>query len=72
MTNILLEKLEKQRPNADWITKQSCIPYLSLQIDVPVKDIMREWNNIKDMAVEHRDSDTLLDFKNKGWKSNQI
>tara|TARA_B100000214_G_C23934262_1_gene612327 strand:+ start:858 stop:1499 length:642 start_codon:yes stop_codon:yes gene_type:complete len=69
MTNILLEKLEKQRPNADWITKQSCIPYLSLQIDVPVKDIMREWNNIKDMAVEHRDSDTLLDFKNKGWKS---
>lgn len=69
MTNILLEKLNSQRPNAEWITKKSCIPYLPLDINVPTKHIMEEWNNVKDMAVNHRDGDTLLDFTNKGWCS---
>ena len=69
MTNILLEKLKSQRPNAQWITQKSGIPYLPLDINVPTKEIMEEWNNVKDMAVSHRDGDTLLDFTNKGWSS---
>ena len=69
MTNTLLEKLEQQRPNANWITKQSGLPYLPLQMNVPTKDIMAEWNDVKEIAVKHRDSDTLLNLKNKGWMS---
>ena len=69
MTNILLEKLKSQRPNAEWITQKSGIPYLPLDIKVPTKEIMDEWNDVKDMAVDHRDGDTLLDFTNKGWSS---
>ncbi len=69
MTNTILQKLMSQRPSADWIINQSGLPYLALDLNVPTKDILKEWNVVKHMAVEHRDSDTLLAYKNQGWLS---
>ena len=69
MTNTILQKLKSQRPSADWIINQSGLPYLALDLNVPTKDILAEWNDVKHMAVEHRDSDKLLDYKNQGWLS---
>jgi len=69
MTNTLLEKLKAQRPTAKWIIENSGLPYLPLDIDVPTKDIMQEWGNVKEMAVRHRDNDSVLEYKNKGWSS---
>ena len=69
MTNTILQKLKSQRPSADWIINQSGLPYLALDLNVPTKDILAEWNDVKHMAVEHRDSDSLLDYKNQGWLS---
>jgi len=65
----LLDKLNQQRPSAEWIIKHSGLPYLGLDLDVPIKDITDEWQSVKHLAVKHRDSDSLLDYKNTGWYS---
>lgn len=69
MTNKLLEKLNAHRPNAQYIRKQSGLPYLELHIDVPTEQIMREWRDVSSRAVMHRDTDAVLNYENQGWRS---
>lgn len=56
-------------PKANWILKQSGLPWLKLQISTPFNDILNEWKNVKHLAVNHRESDQFYNLKNKGWKS---
>lgn len=63
MTNKLLEKLNAHRPNAQYIRKQSGLPYLELHIDVPTEQIMREWRDVSSRAVMHRDTDAVFKLR---------
>jgi len=64
-----IDQYIKAQPKADWILKNSQLPWLQLQINVPIYEILQEWEAIKNKAVFHRDSDSLYNLKNKGWKS---
>jgi hypothetical protein len=57
------------RPTAEWICKQSNIPYLQLDIAVPAASILAEWEQVKSQAVLHRADDTYGSITNQGWKS---
>lgn len=65
----IIQYLLKYSPSADWIVNQSGIPFLPLNLDVPVKNILEEWNKVSDQAILHRDSDYENMIKNIGWKS---
>jgi hypothetical protein len=65
----ILTKLNQHRPNAEWIKTKSGLPYLPLDIKVPVLDIQNEWEKVKHIAVRHRDSDAFLQYKNEEWFS---
>lgn len=63
----ILTKLNAHRPNAAWIKSKSGLPYLQLDVNVPTSDIIEEWEKVKHMAVRHRDSDSFMQYSNKGW-----
>jgi hypothetical protein len=65
----VIVKLNQHRPKAEWIKHQSGLAYLPLNITVPTFDISKEWNEVKHIAIHHRDSDTLLKYKHEGWLS---
>jgi hypothetical protein len=66
----LIEYFLRHRPAADWIINSSGLPYLKLDISVPIDKIFLEWSQVKDLAVEHRSDDVLMkEYKNQGWKS---
>lgn len=69
MTNLFIDKLAKHRPNAEWITKQSGVSHLPLDIIVPVDKILKEWGKVEHLAVPHRDTDNTLGYSHIGWKS---
>lgn len=63
----ILTKLNSHRPSVAWIKSKSGLPYLPLDVKVPTSDIIEEWKKVKHMAVRHRDSDSFMQYKNKGW-----
>lgn len=65
----IIEYLLRFRPTAQWIVNESKLPYLPLDIDVPVDTILSEWEQVKHEAVFHRDSDAYGNVQNTGWKS---
>lgn len=69
MTNTLINKLTKHRPNAEWIIRHSGVSHLPLDIKVPVDKILKEWNTVKQQVVLHRDKDNILGHSHIGWKS---
>jgi Aspartyl/Asparaginyl beta-hydroxylase len=69
MSDKIIEYLLKFRPSADWILKESGVPYLRLNINVPTDKILAEWDKVKSQAVLHRNDDVYGPLKNKGWHS---
>lgn len=65
----IIEYLLQYRPSTEWICNHSNLPYLHLDMDVPVNEIFNEWQGVSDRAVLHRAYDTHLNAYNKGWKS---
>jgi hypothetical protein len=65
----ITQLLLKYRPPARWITKESGLPYLQLDIDVPWQTILEEWQQVKDLAVLHRAYDSYGSASNNGWHS---
>lgn len=68
----IIQYLLKYSPSADWILNESGIPFLPINLNVPMDDILKEWNQISDQAVLHRSDDYYKSFKNtnnSGWKS---
>lgn len=60
------------RPDADWIKNQSGLPYLRLNISVPVTEIFQEWEKVKSLAVYHRASESMSEkffYGHRDWKS---
>ena len=64
-----IEKYIKALPTAEWIQQKSGLPWLKLDIQVPYKDILKEWELVKDFSVNHRENDSFYNLQNKGWKS---
>lgn len=67
--NRIIEKLSAHRPDAEWITKQSGISHLPLDINVPADKIFNEWKAVQHLAVAHRDSDDTIGYSHQGWRS---
>ena len=65
----ITQLLLKYRPSASWITNESGLPYLQLDINVPTETIFNEWQKIKDLAVAHRATDFYGSSTNEGWRS---
>ena len=65
----ITQLLLKYRPPANWITKESGLPYLQLDITVPWQTVLEEWQQVKDFAVIHRATDSYGPSSNNGWKS---
>mgnify|MGYP003127942820 FL=1 len=59
----------KHRPKANAIKNDMHLPWLELDITVPTKDILNEFENVKDQLVSHRSKDQLLNQTHKGWNS---
>lgn len=59
----------KHRPKAKKIKNEMKLPWLELDIDVPVQTIMEEFENVKNQLVYHRADDQLLTETHKGWRS---
>jgi hypothetical protein len=49
----------------EWIAKSSQLPWLELDIEIPIDKILREIQNIKHLCVPHRDDYA----ENAGWNS---
>jgi hypothetical protein len=58
-------------PSDDWILKNSGLPWLELNLEVPDQQILQEANQCYKQAVEHRSDDKLFGqiYSNQGWKS---
>tara|TARA_B100000809_G_C15031870_1_gene492282 strand:+ start:571 stop:1206 length:636 start_codon:yes stop_codon:yes gene_type:complete len=59
----------KKIPNADRIKTEYKIPWLELDIEVPTKEILKEYLNVQSDAVLHRYADKVLGAEHKGWRS---
>jgi len=57
------------RPNAEWIRESSGLPWLELELAVPVDVILREFETVKHRLVKHRSGDVVVGHKHAGWKS---
>lgn len=62
-TLLLPEYNEKTTP--EWIQKQSGLPWLPLDIDIPSQTILNEIQNIKHLLTDHRDEYA----EHSGWSS---
>ncbi len=64
MMNPLIKKLNEKTPSAKWITNESHLPYLELDLNVPTDNILNEWQQIKHLSKPHRIYDGA---EHKGW-----
>jgi len=51
------------------IVKESGLPWLPLNIEVPYQEMLEEAIKIKHLFVFHRDQDVQGGYRHKGWKS---
>jgi len=51
------------------IVKESGLPWLPLDIEVPYQEMLEEAIKIKHLFVSHRDQDVQGGYRHKGWKS---
>lgn len=68
---MILESLikYKQIPDAYRIKNEFKIPWLELDIEVPHKEILKEYLNVQSEIVLHRPYDKIASANHKGWKS---
>jgi hypothetical protein len=60
------------RPSNEWILKESQLPYLELNLTIPIDQILNEWQQVESLAVSHRSTESLSNkffYGHKGWKS---
>lgn len=67
--NKIIQSLLNTTPDASWIMGQAGLAWLQLDIDIPVKDILDEWESVKHRAVPHRMDDKFYNMSNVGWES---
>lgn len=65
----IIEYLLKFRPTPEWITSQSGLPFLKMNVYIPTDTILQEWHNVKEKSVPHRPADRYGPLQNTGWKS---
>tara|TARA_Y100000389_G_scaffold204676_1_gene258790 strand:+ start:3779 stop:4411 length:633 start_codon:yes stop_codon:yes gene_type:complete len=53
----------------NWITKESKLPWLVLDIDVPYKEMHTEAVSLREEFVAHRDQDYGGGYRHQGWRS---
>jgi hypothetical protein len=53
----------------NWVVKESKLPWLPLDIELPYEDMLQEAKDIKHLFVDHRDDDVKDGYGHKGWKS---
>lgn len=67
--NKMISSFLKYVPTDDWIKYSSRLPWLELNLDVPIAAISSEANNLYTRAVLHRNEDTFAHYSHQGWKS---
>ena len=55
--------------NYQQIVKESELPWLPLNINIPYQEMLKEATAIKHLFVPHRDKDRQGGYRHKGWKS---
>ena len=55
--------------NYQQIVKESNVPWLPLNINIPYQEILEEATDINHLLVPHRDKDRQGGYRHKGWKS---
>jgi len=65
----IIKYLLKFRPTAEWVVEHSKLPFLHINLDVPINLISNEWDQVKHLAIQHRETDNYGGLKNQGWKS---
>ena len=55
--------------NYQQIVKESNLPWLPLNINIPYQEMLEEATAIKHLFVPHRDKDRQGGYRHKGWKS---
>jgi hypothetical protein len=65
----MIDSFLKYVPSDDWIRTSSNLPWLKLNLDVPVAHILEEVNRVDSQAVLHRATDSFAQYSNQGWKS---
>jgi len=55
--------------NFNWILKESNLPWLKLEINIPYKEMLNEAKTLKKYFVKHRAEDQIHGYKHKGWSS---
>ena len=64
-----ITSLLKYRPKKEYICKESGLPWLKLNIDVPIQNIYKEYKDCKDLFVKHRNKDKWANLTHTGWYS---
>jgi len=64
-----IRSLLKFRPSSDYIRNDTGLPWLRLNIDVPVSDIRTEYEQNAEFLISHRSQDSWANMSHKGWKS---
>ena len=65
----LLRRLGDRSPSAQWIRLHSALPWMELDLQVPVTEIMREWRQVADQATPWERGDRWRGMETRGWKS---
>jgi len=65
----IINSLLKSRPSASYIKNESGLPWLELDISVPVDKIYKEFLTVQHLLVDHRSNDQILGQTHLGWKS---
>lgn len=64
-----IDSFLQYKPDAEWIRKNSGLPWLELGLKVPVDEILKEFEIVKHRLVNHRIHDIIVGHKHQGWKS---
>ena len=70
--NKMIDSFLKFVPSDDWVKNSSKLPWLKLNLEVPIDNILTEANNIYPQAIVHRSDDFFSNYSNQGLKSLSI
>lgn len=65
----MIDSFLKYVPSDNWIKNSSRLPWLKLNLEVPINNILTEADQVYSQAVLHRAGDTFAQYSNQGWKS---